>query len=206
MVYASHVIFGAYGFWLPNDPRGSWSDFVGAWELLRFGRATKLDTRRSTALDFHDGDARLAAKEALKYPPVQLTSAQARAVGMGFATLAAKAGLTIWACSILPEHMHLVIARHRYKVEQAVNLLKGEATRELVDQEIHPLAAHADQDGKPPKAFGRGLWKVFLESAEDIVAAIRYVEENPIKEGSPKQRWTFVTEFEAMRRDWEERV
>jgi hypothetical protein len=20
---ASHIIFGAYGFWLPNDPRGS---------------------------------------------------------------------------------------------------------------------------------------------------------------------------------------
>ena len=41
MVYASHVIFCAYGFWLPNDPRGSWSDFVGSWELLRFGRATQ---------------------------------------------------------------------------------------------------------------------------------------------------------------------
>lgn len=25
----AHVIFGAYGFWLPNDPRGSWSEFVG---------------------------------------------------------------------------------------------------------------------------------------------------------------------------------
>jgi hypothetical protein len=28
MIRASHVIFGAYGFWLPNDPRGSWSTFV----------------------------------------------------------------------------------------------------------------------------------------------------------------------------------
>jgi hypothetical protein len=28
MILGYHVIFGAYGFWLPNDPRGSWSDFV----------------------------------------------------------------------------------------------------------------------------------------------------------------------------------
>ena len=34
MVRWYHLIISAYGFWLPNDPRGSWSDFVGAWELL----------------------------------------------------------------------------------------------------------------------------------------------------------------------------
>ena len=31
MILGFHVVFGAYGFWLPNDPRGSWSDFVGSW-------------------------------------------------------------------------------------------------------------------------------------------------------------------------------
>jgi hypothetical protein len=36
-VLAYHVVFGAYGFWLPNDPRGSWSDFVASWELFRAG-------------------------------------------------------------------------------------------------------------------------------------------------------------------------
>src|SRR5437899_6098149 len=50
MVLASHVIFTTYGFWLPNDPRGSWSDFVAAWELFRAGGpATKTTTRRSVA-------------------------------------------------------------------------------------------------------------------------------------------------------------
>jgi hypothetical protein len=38
MVIASHVIVGMYGFWLPNDERGSWSDFIGSWELLRFAK------------------------------------------------------------------------------------------------------------------------------------------------------------------------
>ena len=41
MVHAYHAIFGAYGFWLPNDPRGSWTTFVGSWELNPFGPATK---------------------------------------------------------------------------------------------------------------------------------------------------------------------
>ena len=42
-VLAAHIIFTCYGFWLPNDPRGSWSEWVASWELLRYGKATKVD-------------------------------------------------------------------------------------------------------------------------------------------------------------------
>jgi hypothetical protein len=51
MVHGYHVIIGAYGFWLPNDPRGSWSDFVGKWELVRFGRSTKSSDRAELTPD-----------------------------------------------------------------------------------------------------------------------------------------------------------
>jgi len=197
MVHASHVVFCAYGFWLPNDPRGSWSDFVGSWELLRFGRTTKTDSPRSVAYDFHDREARLAAKESLKYPPVKFTGIQARAIGLAFAAVRARSRLTIWACSILPEHVHMVIARHEIHAEQIVNLFKGEATRELVAKGIHPLAGHATEDGKPPKVWSRGLWKVFLDSPEAVAAAIQYVRENPAKEGLPEQCWRFVTQYEG---------
>ena len=48
LTLAYHVIVSLCGFWLPNDPRGSWSDFVGAWELFRYGgRATTVSTRPS---------------------------------------------------------------------------------------------------------------------------------------------------------------
>src|ERR1700680_1345456 len=40
-VLVAHVIITAHGFWLPNDPRGSWSDFVGAWELSRMRNDTR---------------------------------------------------------------------------------------------------------------------------------------------------------------------
>src|SRR5258708_4736866 len=133
MVLASHVIFTTYGFWLPNDPRGSWSDYVRSWELLRFGPATKTSETRSLANASHDRELRLAAKAALRYPVVNLTGVQARSVANGFASLVQKSGITVWACSILPDHVHMVIAAHRYKVEQIVNLLKGESTRQLVE-------------------------------------------------------------------------
>jgi REP element-mobilizing transposase RayT len=195
MVHGYHVVFGAYGFWLPNDPRGSWSDFVGSWELFRFGSATTTDVRHSVAHTPHDRAGRLAAKEALKYSPVQFTGLQARAIGRGFASFLRRSGVVVWACALLPEHVHLVVARHSYPVERIVNLLKGDATRQLVVEGIHPFQDRPERNGRLPKVFAQNEWKVFLDSAEDIVRAIRYVEENPLKEGKPPQRWGFVAPF-----------
>jgi hypothetical protein len=63
MILAAHVILSAYGFWLPSDPRGSWSDFVRAFDLLRFGDATKTDERNSLARSPHNSALRAAAKK-----------------------------------------------------------------------------------------------------------------------------------------------
>jgi hypothetical protein len=88
-VLAYHAIFGAYGFWLPNDPRGSWSDFVAAWELFRAGgAATKTTTRRSVAGVRHDTAARRRVKEALTYPAVVFDGHQALSAANGFARMA----------------------------------------------------------------------------------------------------------------------
>ena len=197
MVLGYHVVITAYGFWLPNDPRGSWSEFVRSWELLRFGKATKVHTRRSVASIPHDQDGRLAAKRALKYPPVHFSGVQARAIGRGFAQFVERSGITIWACVILPEHAHLVIARHDYPVERAVNLLKGQSTRQLIQEGVHPLAAFPTCTGRMPKAWGRGHWRVFLDSDSDIRRAIRYVRGNSTREGKRPQQWSFVTPFDG---------
>jgi REP element-mobilizing transposase RayT len=192
MVHGYHVIWGAYGFWLPNDPRGSWSDFVASWELARFGQATHSVERPDVDLE-QWARWRTAAIQALKDPPVVLNGPQARAVGTGLGNGVRKSHLTIWACSILPEHVHLVIARHTYKVEQICNLLKGEATKQMKAESLHPQERFRDRRGKLPSMWAEGQWKVFLDSEEAIEAAIRYVEENPLKEGKPAQQWLFVT-------------
>ncbi len=198
MVIASHVILSAYGFWLPNDPRGSWSEFVGAWELFRAaGRATKTDSRRSVAGASHNRTARLAAKASLKYPPVSFDEQQRATVGAGFGRFCASRGLVMLACAVLPEHVHLVMTRHRYAVEQAATLLKGAASRALEEAGIHPLARFPRRHGRLATCWSRGEWKVFLTEAEHVARAVEYVEQNPIKEGLPQQRWPFV-------RDWRE--
>ena len=203
MVHGYHVILPAYGFWLPNDPRGSWSDFVGKWELVRFGKSTK-STERRTLVELTDAELgqREAARKELKYPPVQFNGIQARAVGRGFATKQKLSRYTIWACSILPEHTHLVIARHTYKVEQIANLLKGAATRQMIDEGRHPLAAFAEDGKGPPRMWAEHQWKVYLDSEEAIDEAIAYVNDNPLKEGKPAQRWTCVTPFAGLDPGW----
>ncbi len=84
MIIAYHVIFGAYGFWLPNDPRGSWSTEVWARHLQPFGGATKVDTRQSLARREHDHAIRLEAKRHLQYPAVQFNATQVCIIGDAF--------------------------------------------------------------------------------------------------------------------------
>ena len=51
-----------------------------------------------------------------------------RTIAQGFAEISAIAGYVVYACSILPEHIHMVIRRHDYVIEQVVARLKGKAT------------------------------------------------------------------------------
>ena len=196
MIHGYHVIFGAYGFWLPNDPRGSYSDFVGKWELVRFGRATKTLVRKE--LSPEEDAERIAAKQSLRYPSVQFTGLQAQAIGAGFAESASKGRFTIWACAILPEHVHLVLARDRFSAEQMGNFLKGSATKLLRNRQLDPLASMIKSGIKPPSPWAERRWKIFLDSEESIRNAIAYVNENPIKEGKPPQTWSFVEPFRGL--------
>jgi REP element-mobilizing transposase RayT len=194
-VLASHVIISAYGFWLPNDPRGSWSDFVGAWELLRYGRATKVTTHRSVAHVPHDRALRLRARAALKYPPVHFSPRQIESIGRGFARAASEAGYVLHACAGQHDHWHFVVARHERTVEVITGHLKSAATRSLRADRLHPFERHATPDGSVPSVWGEGLWKVFLYTDADVVRATRYVRHNLTREGLPPQHWSFVQPY-----------
>jgi len=195
MVLAYHVIMTAYGFWLPNDPRGSWSDTVRAWELARFGPATKITTRASVANIPHNKALRLEAKGALKYEPVSFSGRQCLAIGHGFKDAIARSGFVIHACAILPEHTHLVVKRHRYRIELVRDQLKGQASKALHRENLHPFANVIMASGSPHTPWTDEGWDVFLNSPDDIYRAIAYVRQNPMKEGKPAQDWTFVKKY-----------
>jgi REP element-mobilizing transposase RayT len=189
MILGYHVIFGAYGFWLPNDPRGSWSEFVASWELAQFGRATKVSTTRSLASAPHDLESRQKAKSALKYPPVHLSPQQILAVATGFERARTESTYVIYACSILPEHVHMVIGRHDRPIRRIVGHFKTRARQQTSKQGLWP--------SKDRPVWGEHSWAVYLDRPERVRRAIRYVQGNPEKEGSPRQCWAFVTPYEA---------
>jgi REP element-mobilizing transposase RayT len=189
MVLASHIIFAAYGFWLPNDPRGSWSQWVASWELLKHGRATKVDTYRSMAHVPYDVEARRAAKSALKYLPVRFTGLQARAIARGISNACDDAGYVVRACAIQHDHVHAVVRRHQRQAEVIARHFKAAATRELRRESLHPFD---NGNERVPAAWAVGCWKRYLDDGADIVRAINYVNQNPIKAGHKSQNWNFV--------------
>ncbi len=189
MILAYHVVISAYGFWLPNDPRGSWSDFVRRWELLRFGPATKVSDGRSRARDEHDQALRQAAKRALQFPPVVFDGHQALAVSRGFAQACEESGYLIHECSILPEHIHLVVGRHERHVERIAGHLKTRAHQSLKKEGLW------FKDNRP--VWGRNCWKVYLDSVEGVRKAIEYVKQNPVREGKKPQKWSFMSPYLA---------
>ena len=193
MVFAYHIIFAAYGFWLPNDPRGSWSDFVASWELLKFGKATRTNERRSLAHDPHDHAKRLEAKRALKHAPVMFSGHQAWSIAKGFAQAADEGRYAFLACSVLPDHVHAVLLRHERPVKQIVGHLKARGSQRLVADGRHPFEDGTGCNGKARHTpWVEGCWKVYLDSQSDIERAVEYVEQNPVKEGKPVQRWSFI--------------
>ena len=198
MVWAYHVIITVYGFWLPNDPRGSWSNEVWAPLLIPFGAATKTETRRSVAHRTHDAMARREAKTALLYPPVSLTGLQIQAVGDGFAEIVRTLGLCLWACAIMTDHAHLVVARHGEKIETLAGFLKRAATRRMNAEGCNPLAEYRDWRDRIPSPWAEHGWFRYLNDAGAIRQAIRYVEGNPEKVDLPRQHWPFVVPFEGI--------
>lgn len=184
MVLGYHLILTGYGFWLPNDPRGSWSEVVRVFELRPFGPATKVHTKRSVAHVEHDRAQRAAAKRALKHPPARFTGKQARAVARGIGEAVEAHALKAHAGAVMPDHVHLVVARHdRLSIEDIGQRIKASATRRL----------NAEGIGFGRSPWAKGQWAVYLNDESAVRRAIRYVEDNPIRAGFKRQRWKFVT-------------
>jgi len=178
MILALHSIISNYGFWLPNEPRGSWSDFVASWELFRYGPATKVETHRSVAHRPYDRALKRQMQRAIKHDPVRFTGEQARIVG----TSMQRVPYPILALSIMPNHSHLVVGRIDRDIRRAIGHIKSEATRTL-------RARGHFRDRSPWADHG---WNVYLDSQEDVERAIRYVNDNPVRDGLPAQTWKCV--------------
>ena len=195
-ILAYHAVFSAYGFWLPNDERGSWSETVWAPRLQRFGPPISPGTTRSVAKRPFDRARRDAARAELNFPPVQFNAAQMTIIGHAVGQVIAEYALPVYAAAFLSDHTHLVFARHQLDVEDWIGYFKRAASRELRKAGLHPFEQHANPaDNRLPTPWVEGGWKVYLHDEEEILRTIRYIEENPLKAGLPKQSWDYVTPY-----------
>lgn len=196
VIIGFHFILSAYGFWLPNDPRGSWSKVVRELPLRQYGSATKVAATHSVAAAKHDYQLRMAAKRSLRYPPVMFTGKQAVVIARGFAVAAEESGYRVHALAILPDHTHLVVGWHTKPADQIAKHLKSKATRELAAAQEHPLQRFRSPNGRVPSPWGRKQWIPFIDSASHMLRAVRYVELNPVKAGLERQWWNLVVPYE----------
>ena len=177
MIIAYHTIFTTYGTWLPNDPRGSYSkavydDEIRALGHVRYGRQDP-QPDQNTLRRFWT-----ASRGTTDRRPFFIDDSTRRVVARGFARAVQQLGLTVRACAIMNDHVHLLSLRSTHRVEYFVGRFKAEATRAL---------------NLPRTPWTRGSWKVFIRDTETIASATLYIEMNPVRAGWEQQHWDFVT-------------
>lgn len=192
-IIAYHIIFGAYGFWLPNDPRGSWSKYVWADRLLPFGKPQPRARHEPVA---DEEFLRNRMKKELAYPPVRFTGHQALAVSRGFGKIIDELQMIVYASAIMPDHVHLVVARQTMFAEDIAGHLKRSASRQPPADGLHPLVQYENDRGRLPCPWEEDGWKVLLHTPDEIELAMYYVNQNPIEADLKPKNWPWIRRYE----------
>lgn len=185
MVIAYHLIWTAYGWWLPNDPRGSSSHFIHSdiiFELgnLHHGRKRVQPSSREIR-EFYD----IAAGK-LKHKLFTANAREFPIIADAFHRVIREKTYTCYAAAIMPDHVHLLIRKHKFQAEDMIEHFQS-ASREALIQAGYRPADH-------PVCGGPG-WKVFLDSPEDVHRTVNYIETNPQKSKLPRQNWPFIVPY-----------
>jgi REP element-mobilizing transposase RayT len=188
LVIAYHLIWTAYGWWLPNDPRGSGSrtirqEIIADLGELHYGRKQVQPAARDVR-DFYRHAAAV-----LKHPLLTFAEPDRDAIAVAFHREIEEQHYTCYACPIMPDHVHLLLRKHKHLAEEMAERLQ-QASRER-------LCATNLRSGDHPTWTGRGGWKVFLDHPDEVRRTVGYIERNPMQLGLPKQDWPFVKTYDG---------
>lgn len=184
-VIAHHIVWTGYGCWLPNDPRGSFSQDVGSDKIAQLG-GSHYGRRRTQPARQIVNEFYAEARPILNHPLLKFTQQQFELIAQGFTDAIKQQSYTCYACAILPNHVHLLIRKHKHRAEQMIEVFQA-ASRLRISQ-----ARIADPDHP---VWTVGGWKAFLHHPDGILRVIRYIENNPVKERLPEQSWEFVKPY-----------
>ena len=187
VVIAYHLVWTACGWWLPNDPRGSVSQRVASDILadlgeLHYGRK-RVQPAGWVIRDFYQ-----RAQDLLKFELRTFSPQEVPAIADSFESCLHDSGYTCYACAIMPDHVHVLIRKHKHRAEDMIRNLQEMSRLHL--QQIGLRAGHP--------VWGGPGWKVFLHHPDDVRRTIRYIQQNPVKAKLPLQHWGFVKEYD----DW----
>src|SRR5687768_6391885 len=192
MLQGFHLICTPYGFWLPNDERGSGSDFVRSPALMKFGPANPVTHSRSVAHRPFDPVICEMARASLKYEPVRFNLAQIRSIARGFEReLAQYCAAIVVACAILRDHFHLVTGPCRYDIRRFAGRMKGAATKQLLAEGLHPFQHIVLPDGSHPSTVVREPVGGVLPHCR------RHAPRHPVRREESDQGWTRSAEMVA---------
>jgi REP element-mobilizing transposase RayT len=187
IIIAHHLIWTAYGWWLPNDPRGSGSQQVIGRLIAELGKLYK--GRKQVQPSGHEvRQFYERAVSILRFPLLRVTGPALVEAGSAFAEVVKTERYTCYACAIMPDHVHLLIRKHKHTAEQMMEAFKSASRERLAVANIrttdHPT-------------WGDGGWKVFLDHPDEIWRTITYIEDNPLPWNMPRQVWPFVTKYDG---------
>ena len=187
IVIAHHLIWTGYGWWLPNDPRGSTSrtiasDVIRELGELHYGRK-KVQPASSVIRNFYD-----QAREKLKFELIEFAAPHVAAIADAFAHCIEQQRYTCYGCAIMPDHVHVLIRKHKHLAEQMIAMLQGASRERLRERDLvtpdHPV-------------WGGGGWKVFLDHPDDIRRTVGYIRNNPPRQRLPLQHWPYVKVYDG---------
>jgi REP element-mobilizing transposase RayT len=186
VILASHLIWTGYGHWLPNDPRGSGSESLRKDALaplgpIHLGRKA-VQPPRDLIKRFYRG-----AEEVLEHETLWFRDAMRRVIAEAIGGAIRELGYTVFAFAVCSNHVHAVVRSHRDRSEIIWSNLARAACEALRKAQL-VSPAHPVWATRP--------YKVFLRTPEEVRGRIRYVEQNPLKEGLVRQRWDFVKRYQ----------
>ena len=187
IVIAHHLIFTAYGWWLPNDPRGSNSKTIRNDLIAELGEVHHGRKRVQPA----SADIRAFYREAgkrLRHELLEFGDGEVVAIAAAVEEAIRSHRYTCWACAIMPDHVHLLIRKHKHHAEEMI--------ANFQDQSRLRLRADALRSIDHPVWGGPG-WKVFLDPPDEVQRIVRYIQANPLKTGRPQKAWGFVKSYDG---------
>ena len=187
MVAGFHLIWTAYGWWLPNDRRGSSSHEIREATIaelgeLHHGRKPVQPSGRDIR-EFYE-----QAQDVLKHRLLRFAEDEIRLIAESFAQVIANRRYTCYACAIMPDHVHALIRKHRDHAETMIENLQEASRARLIE---------AGRRAPTQPVWGGRGWKVFLNLRDDFVRVVANIQNNPIKAGRPAQHWGFVKAYDG---------